>query len=89
MLLYGVVVRLLGLVCIAAISSVAAASFSTLVIVVATSLASVIVFIVVPLPAVTMLLWMLVCWWDLDVGRWGMSAWNHAICHLWGIVSIL
>ena len=89
MLIYGVVVCLLGVACILAISSVAAASSSTLVIVWVTSLASAIVFIVVPLPTITLMLQLLLCWWDLDGGRWGMSAWNHAICHLWGIVSIL
>ena len=87
MLFYGVGVCLLGVVCIAAISYVASDSSSTLVIVGATSLASAIVFIVVPLPDVTLLLRLLVCWWDMDEGRWGMSAWHHDICHLWGIVS--
>ena len=88
-LLDGVGVCLLGVVCIAAISSVAAASSSTLVIVGATSLASAIVAVVVPLPVVTLLLQLLVCWRNLDGGRWGMSYWHHAICNLWGIVSSL
>ena len=70
----------MGVVCITAISSVATASSSTLVVVGETSLASVIVFVVAPIPFVTMLLRLLVCWMDLDGGRWGMSAWHHAIC---------
>ena len=89
MLLYGIGLGLFGVVGIAAIYSVAAASSSTLVIVEATSLSSVIVFIVVSLPAVTLLLRLLISWWDLDGGRCGMSAWNHAICHLWCIVPSL
>ena len=56
MLVDDVGVCLFGVVCIAAISSVAATSSSTLVIVGATSLASAIVFVVVPLPSVTLLL---------------------------------
>ena len=89
MLLDGVGVCLLGVVCIAAIYSVAAASSYTLVIFGAKSLSSTIVFVVVPLTAVTLLLRLLVCWKDLDGGRWVMSAWHHDICHLLGIVSSL